>query len=426
MLKYDYSGILDFIEESELKKEAAKLQKENAKLHQGGYPGDDFLGWVNLPSELKHNIPESWKNTAAEFSQKEVVVCVGIGGSYLGAKAVLNALNSAFNSEGPELLFAGHHLGEKYHAELLSYLENKDFAVVVISKSGTTTEPAIAFRLLLNMLCGKMSDEELKHHIIAITDEKKGGLRELATELNLPSFVVPDNVGGRFSVFTPVGLIPLMIAGVDVEALICGAADMSEQCDERQLADKNPAIMYAAVRQAMLSSDKVVEILANAEPSMGFVAEWWKQLFGESEGKEGLGIFPASINLTTDLHSLGQFVQDGSPVFFETFLQVVETQKSLLIPEQANDLDQLNYLSGKSVDYVNKQATAGTIQAHQDGTVPISQIQLQRLDAYHIGQLLYFFEKACGISAYSMGVNPFNQPGVEAYKNNMFQLLGKK
>jgi len=425
MLKYDYKGMLDFISENELMKTTAKLQKENQKLHHGGYLGEEFLGWVNLPEKLKHAIPDDWKNTVSRFSDKEVIVCIGIGGSYLGAKAVLHALQKPLSKSCPEILFAGHHLGHAYHNDLFNYLKDKNFALVVISKSGTTTEPAIAFRMLLNLLRSKMSESELKNHIIAITDESKGALRELAGNFDLPRFIVPDDIGGRFSVFTPVGLIPLMLAGIDAEALICGAADMAEQCDNRQIADKNPAIQYAAVRQMMWKSDKHVEILANAEPPLAYVAEWWKQLFGESEGKDGLGILPTSINLTTDLHSLGQFIQDGNPMFFETFLQVVETNQSLKIEHQESNLDNLNYLADKSMDYVNKQATAGTIEAHREGHVPISQIMLQRLDAYHIGQLLYFFEKSCGISAYALGVNPFNQPGVEAYKSNMFRLLGK-
>ncbi|MEA1872927.1 MAG: glucose-6-phosphate isomerase [Bacteroidota bacterium] len=425
MLKYNYTGMLDYISENELMKTAAKMQKENQKLHAGGFPGQEFLGWVNLPGKLRHAIPEDWKNTISQFSDKEVIVCVGIGGSYLGAKAVHHALKIPFSKAGPEILFAGHHLGHAYHDHLLKYLSNKDFAVVVISKSGTTTEPAIAFRMLLKLLRSKMPESELKNNIIAITDKSKGALRELAGDLNLPRFVVPDDIGGRFSVFTAVGLIPLMLAGIDSDALICGAADMAEQCDARQIVDKNPAIQYAAVRQMMWKSDKHVEILANSEPPLTYVAEWWKQLFGESEGKDGLGILPASINLTTDLHSLGQFIQDGNPMFFETFIQVVETNQSLKIERQESNLDSLNYLTGKSIDYVNKQATAGTIEAHRDGRVPLSQIMLQRMDAYHIGQLLYFFEKSCGISAYALGVNPFNQPGVEAYKANMFRLLGK-
>jgi glucose-6-phosphate isomerase len=425
MLKFDYSGMLDFFSEKELMKAASGLQIENEKLHHGGFPGEEFLGWVDLPKRLKHAIPEDWKNTVSQFSDKEAIVCVGIGGSYLGAKAVYHALKKPFTQPKPEILFAGHHLGHAYHDDLLNYLRDKDFAIVVISKSGTTTEPAIAFRMLLNLLRNKMPESELRNSVIAITDKSKGALRELANQFSLPSFVVPDDIGGRFSVFTPVGLIPLMLAGVDAEALVCGAADMAEQCDIRQISDKNPAIQYAAVRQLMWKENKQVEILTNAEPSLAYVAEWWKQLFGESEGKNGLGILPASINLTTDLHSLGQFIQDGNPMFFETFLQVVETNQSLKISAQETNLDQLNYLSGKSMDYVNKQATAGTIEAHREGNVPISQIMLQRLDAYHIGQLLYFYEKACGISAYALGVNPFDQPGVEAYKANMFRLLGK-
>ncbi|MFW5804915.1 MAG: glucose-6-phosphate isomerase [Bacteroidales bacterium] len=426
MLKYVNDSTGKLIGEEKWDAYLQKMNKQNIKLHDGSAKGSDFLGWVDLPKAIVNDLPDSYNKAVAMMKGMDVVVCVGIGGSYLGAKAVLEALKDTLTSNVPEILFAGHHLDADYHHDLLTYLENKNFGVMVISKSGTTTEPAIAFRLLTDLLKKQGHGKQLHKHIIAITDAKKGALRTLADELNLMSFVVPDDVGGRYSVFTPVGLVPLVVAGVDIKALLEGAKAMSEEVGYEQLPGKNPALQYAAFRKLMWDKNKSVEILANAQPSLAYVAEWWKQLFGESEGKEKKGLFPASINLTTDLHSLGQFIQEGNPLMFETFLEISYPDNSLTIPHDEANRDNLNYIAGKPVSYVNQQAAEGTYQAHKDGGVPVSRIVIDKKDAYHLGMLLYFFEKACGMSAYALGVNPFNQPGVEAYKNNMFNLLGKK
>lgn len=425
MLKFDYSNVLNVLAEDELLKTAKRLNMQNVKLHDGTGSGSEYLGWVDVNKILNTNSFDDIASSLKEFSKLDVIVCVGIGGSYLGARSVITALRSSFGDSNPEMIYAGHHFGEDYHQELLKYLADKEFGVIVISKSGTTTEPAVAFRFLLNLLRSKYLESKLKDRIIAITDAKSGALRKLADKLDLPSFIIPDNIGGRFSVLSPVGLVPILCAGIDAKSLLNGAASMAELCHPSQLVEKNPALMYAALRNKMWEKNKSVEILANADPRLSYIAEWWKQLFGESEGKDGKGIFPTSVNLTTDLHSMGQFIQDGNPVFFETILQIEEIEENLKIQSDGNNYDDLNYLVGKSVDYINKQATQGTIEAHVSGGVPLSQIKIQKLDAWHVGQLLYFFEKSCGISAYSLGVNPFNQPGVEAYKRNMFRLLGK-
>ncbi|MDA3820116.1 MAG: glucose-6-phosphate isomerase [Candidatus Delongbacteria bacterium] len=426
MINYKNDSIEKFVAEETWEVYLQNMNTHNLKLHDGSGAGSDFLGWVDLPKTALKEIPKAYNEAIELMQDKDVVVCVGIGGSYLGARAVLQALSKPFSKSSPEILFAGHHLDADYHADLLNYLEKKDFGIIVISKSGTTTEPAIAFRLLTDLLKKQGKSKQLKRHIIAITDAKKGALRNLADELSLMSFVVPDDVGGRFSVFTPVGLVPLAVAGVDVKALVEGAKDMSGEIGYEQLPGKNPALRYAAFRKLMWDKKKSVEILANTQPSLSYVAEWWKQLFGESEGKAGKGLFPASINLTTDLHSLGQYIQEGTPLMFETFLEISNPDQSLTIPHDEANRDKLNYIADKPVSYVNQQAAAGTYQAHKDGDVPVSRIVIDKNDAYHLGELLYFFEKACGMSAYALGVNPFNQPGVEAYKNNMFKLLGKK
>ncbi len=426
MLTYRNDSIEGLITEREWDVSLQNINKQNLALHKGSGAGNDFLGWVDLPKTALKAWPDAYQKAMDMMGGMDNVVCVGIGGSYLGARAVMHALRKPFSKQTPEILFAGHHLDADYHQDLLSYLENKNFGVIVISKSGTTTEPAIAFRLLTDLLKKQGHGKQLHKHIIAITDAKKGALRTLADELNLMSFVVPDDVGGRYSVFTPVGLVPLVVAGVEVIALLEGAKAMSEEVGYVQLPGKNPALQYAAFRKLMWDKNKSVEILANTQPSLAYVAEWWKQLFGESEGKEKKGLFPASINLTTDLHSLGQFIQEGNPLMFETFLEIGSPDKSLSIPHDEANRDNLNYIAGKHVSYVNQQASEGTYQAHKDGGVPVSRIVIDKNDAYHLGMLLYFFEKACGMSAYALGVNPFNQPGVEAYKNNMFRLLGKQ
>ncbi|MEA3447579.1 MAG: glucose-6-phosphate isomerase [Bacteroidota bacterium] len=426
MINYKNDSIEKLVAEETWEAYLQKMNEHNLKLHDGSGVGSDFLGWVDLPKTALKAIPGAYNEAIALMQDKDVVVCVGIGGSYLGARAVLQALSKPFSKSSPEILFAGHHLDADYHADLLHYLENKNFGVIVISKSGTTTEPAIAFRLLTDLLKKQGKSEQLKRHIIAITDAKKGALRNLTDELSLMSFVVPDDVGGRYSVFTPVGLVPLAVAGVDVKALVEGAKDMSEEIEYEQFPGKNPALRYAAFRKLMWDKKKNVEILTNTQPALSYVAEWWKQLFGESEGKAGKGLFPVSINLTTDLHSLGQYIQEGTPLMFETFLEISKPDKSLTIPHDEANRDKLNYIADKPVSYVNQQAAAGTYHAHKDGDVPVSRIVIDKNDAYNLGELLYFLEKACGMSAYALGVNPFNQPGVEAYKNNMFTLLGKK
>lgn len=426
MLKYINDKPEKYTTNQAWEKALESMNEFNLRLHDGKAAGSEFLGWVDLPGKSLKSVGEEYKKAIDLFVNKEAVVCVGIGGSYLGTRAVLSALQTPFSNAQPEMLYAGHQLDEAYHDDLLTYLGDKDFGIIVISKSGTTTEPAVAFRLLKNLLIEQGKADDLKKHIIAITDAKKGALRSLADELELTSYVVPDDVGGRFSVLTPVGLVPLAVAGVDLQALLEGARDMAELVSYRQLPGRNPAVQYAAFRKLMWDSKKSVEILANTLPSLSYVAEWWKQLFGESEGKENKGLLPANINMTSDLHSLGQFIQEGNPIFFETFLKVNKSERNLKIPKEDANLDNLNYLAGKTMDFVNQKAAEGTRQAHADGGVPVSEIVIDKPDEYHLGQLLYFFEKACGMSAYSLGVNPFDQPGVEAYKSNMFRLLGKK
>ncbi|MDE6791920.1 MAG: glucose-6-phosphate isomerase, partial [Muribaculaceae bacterium] len=359
----------------------------------------------------------------------DYVVCVGSGGSYLGAKAVISALSDNFadfygpQPKNPKVLYAGQNIGEEYTAELEKLLTGKKFGIVVISKSGTTTEPAIAFRILKELLEKQAGKDAAKDLIVAITDEKKGALRTLATQEGYETYVIPDNVGGRFSVLTPVGLLPIACAGFDIVKLVAGAAEMEETT--KHPGAENPCEIYARLRNALYQDGKKIEILVNYNPKLHFFAEWWKQLYGESEGKDGKGIFPASVDFTTDLHSMGQWIQDGERTIFETVLSVKEPAITRRIPEDAANLDGINYLSGKRIDEVNKMAELGTKIAHVDGGVPNIKIELNKLDEHTLGQLIYFFEKACGISGYMLGVNPFNQPGVEAYKKNMFALLEK-
>lgn len=399
-----------------------KINQENVKLHNKTGEGSEFTGWLDLPSRLiKEN---NWYHEAIDmFKDMEAVVCIGIGGSYLGTRAVLEAVHPPYSKSKPEIIFAGHHLDSAYHQSVLEYLKNKKFGIIVISKSGTTTEPAVAFRMFLDLLKEQGNTENLKNHIIAITDANKGALRKLSDELSLPSYVVPDDVGGRYSVLTPVGMLPLAVAGINIQSLAEGAAEMENISSYRQLPGNNPSVQYAAFRKLMWDKGKSTEILANTQPSFSYIAEWWKQLFGESEGKDNKALFPANIDLTSDLHSLGQFIQEGHQIFFETFLKISKQENIPIIPKDKNNYDQLNYLAGKPMSFVNKQAAEGTIQAHSDAGVPIAQISLEAKDEFNIGQLLYFYEKACALSAYSLNVNPFNQPGVEAYKKNMFRLL---
>ncbi len=392
--------------------------------------GNDFLGWMHLPSSIT---PEfiAEINTCAKTLQEncEAVVVAGIGGSYLGARMVIDALSNSFGwlqkSDAPRILFAGNNIGEDYLSELIDYLQGVNFGVINISKSGTTTETALTFRLLKRMCEQQRGKDMARKVIVAITDAKKGAARTTADKEGYTSFIIPDNVGGRFSVLTPVGLLPIAVAGFDIAALVKGAQDMEAQCGIDVPFAQNPAAQYAAVRNALYQSGKKIEILANYQPKLHNLGEWWKQLYGESEGKDGKGIFPASVDLTTDLHSMGQWIQDGERTIFETVVSVAQPNRTLLFPSDEENLDGLNFLAGKRVDEVNKMAELGTQLAHVDGGVPNIKISIDKLDEYHIGQLIYMFERGCGISGLILGVNPFDQPGVEAYKKNMFALLGK-
>ncbi len=411
--------------------EVAALQPEVAMalshLHNGTGAGNDFIGWVDLPTRTPEELIDDIMATAQDMRERcDTVVCIGIGGSYLGAKAVIHALSPAFPQPGEnstEVVFAGNNISEDYLYELQQYLRNRRFGIIVISKSGTTTEPAIAFRLLREQLEKAVGHEDASRRIIAITDAKRGALRQLATQEGYKTYVIEDSVGGRFSVLTPVGLLPIAVAGHDIRNLIEGARKM--QKNTININATNIAGTYAATRNALYRAGKKIEILVNYDPRLHYLAEWWKQLFGESEGKQHRGIFPASVDNTTDLHSMGQWIQDGERTIFETVISVEKVQRSLTIPREQADLDGLNYIADLHIDRVNKMAEAGTRLAHVDGGVPNICITLPAVNEYYIGQLLYFFEKACGISGYILGVNPFNQPGVEDYKRNMFALLDK-
>ncbi len=400
-------------------------------LHKGTGAGSDFLGWVNLPEDTSAELLADIEATAKQLRETcDYVVSIGIGGSYLGAKAVIEALSDSFASlRGMEddrrcrVLFAGQNIGEDYLHELQDFLADKKFGIIVISKSGTTTEPAIAFRLLKEQLESKLGKPEASKRIVAITDEKRGALRQLATEEGYKTFVIADNVGGRFSVLTPVGLLPIAVAGFDIRALMDGARQM--QRDTLASDDSNLAFLYATTRNALYRAGKKIEILVNYNPKLHFFGEWWKQLYGESEGKDHKGIFPAAVDNSTDLHSMGQWIQDGERTIFETVVSVAEPRHEVVIPMDAANLDGLNYLAGKRVDQVNKMAELGTRIAHVDGAVPNILITIPALEERYLGELIYFFEKACGISGYLLEVNPFNQPGVEDYKRNMFALLEK-
>lgn len=400
-------------------------------LHNGNGPGNDFLGWMSLPSSITEAHLKDIEDTAAVLRAKcEVVVVIGIGGSYLGTKAVLEALNNSFDwlqhdRKNPVVIYAGHQIGEDYLFELSEILKGKQFGIINISKSGTTTEPALAFRILKKQLEDAVGKEEAKHRIVAVTDKARGALRTLANQEGYKTFVIPDDVGGRFSVLTPVGLLPIAVAGISIRDLVAGAVAMQKATDINVPFAENIASIYAATRNALYANGKKIEILANFHPKLHYIGEWWKQLYGESEGKEQKGIYPASVDFTTDLHSMGQWIQDGERTIFETVISVETPDHKVLVPSDDADLDGLNFLAGKRVDEVNKMAELGTLLAHVDGGVPNIKITIPEVTPYYIGQLFYFFEKACGISGYVLGVNPFDQPGVEAYKKNMFALLNK-
>ncbi len=423
---------LSFLPEEALEAYAARTEAANQALEQGTAPGNDFLGWLHLPSSITADDLARLKATAETLRENcEVVVVAGIGGSYLGARAVIEALDNSFSwllprqKGNPVLIYAGNNISEDYLSELAGYLKGKDFGVINISKSGTTTETALAFRLLKKQCEEQRGKEMARKVIVAITDARRGAARTTADKEGYASFVIPDNVGGRFSVLTPVGLLPIAVAGFDIEALVRGAVDMEQATAPGKPFRENPCALYAAVRNALYQSGKKIEILANYHPKLHYIGEWWKQLYGESEGKGHKGIFPASVDLTTDLHSMGQWIQDGERTIFETVLSIETPNRNLCVPGDGENLDGLNFLAGKRVDEVNKMAELGTQLAHVDGGVPNLGITLPRLDEYCLGQLLYFFERACGISGILLGVNPFDQPGVEAYKKNMFALLGK-
>lgn len=423
--------VYETVGEDDILLQADNAMEANKALHNGTRAGNDFLGWVNLPSSIKDEFLKDIENTAASLRKEcDAVVVVGIGGSYLGAKAVIDALSSSFDwlttkRENPVVLYAGNNIGEDYIHELTDYLSDKRFGIINISKSGTTTEPAIAFRILKNLLEEKVGVEKSRKLIVAITDESKGALRTLADSEGYKTFIIPDDVGGRYSVLTPVGLLPIAVAGLDIKKLVEGALHIEKATNENTPFEANPPAIYAVIRNELYKKGKKIEVLANYNPKLHYFAEWWKQLYGESEGKENKGIFPAAVDFTTDLHSMGQWIQDGERTIFETVLSVKEANKEVRIPEDKADLDGLNYLKGKRIDEVNKMAELGTRIAHIDGGVPNILIELPKLNEYYLGQLIYFFEKACGISGYLLGVNPFDQPGVEDYKRNMFALLEK-
>ena len=428
-LQLDVTNIHPFISGETILQYREEADAHLRSLHEKSGAGSDYLGWVDLPSRITEAQISEIEESAAVLREKaEVIIVVGIGGSYLGAKAIISAMGSNFEEFGektPRVVFAGQNIGEDYLAELLEILDRKSYAIIVISKSGTTTEPAIAFRLLKNHLEKKIGTEEARHLIVAVTDSRKGALRKLSDQSRYKTFIIPDDTGGRYSVLTPVGLLPIACAGYDIRKLIEGAGSMEAITGPGSNFKANPSALYAASRNALYRKGKTTEILANYDSRLVYLSEWWKQLYGESEGKENKGIFPASVNFTADLHSMGQYIQEGERNLFETVLSVDKPDRVLNIPDDRENLDGLNYLAGKRISEVNEMAELGTLLAHVDGGVPNIRISIPQISELYLGELVYFFEKACGISGYLLGVNPFNQPGVEAYKKNMFALLEK-
>jgi glucose-6-phosphate isomerase len=430
-ISVDISKVFGFVPKSVIDGLQNQVNEKNLALENKAGKGSDFLGWIKLPSSINDKDLREISGRSGELAGKtDVIVVIGIGGSYLGTRAVYEALSHSFHHlkgsrTKPVILFAGQNIGEDYLNELIEILNSVRYGIIVISKSGTTTEPAISFRILKKHLESKVGKKTSKDLIIAITDARKGALRTMALNENYKTYVIPDDIGGRFSVLTPVGLVPLAAGGIDIMALVEGARSMEKLTGSGVPFDQNPAALYAAARYSLYRSGKRIEILANFENKLHFVAEWWKQLYGESEGKEGKGIFPASVDLTADLHSMGQYIQEGERILIETVISVKEVHSKLEVPKEPENLDGLNFLAGKRLDEVNKMAELGTRIAHVDGGVPNIQITMPRLDEYYLGQLMYFFERACGISGYLLDVNPFDQPGVEAYKKNMFALLEK-
>jgi glucose-6-phosphate isomerase len=431
-VQFDYSKALAFIGQHEIDNLTEQVKAAHGQLHNSTGAGSDYLGWIDLPTNYDKEEFVRIKEAASKIqSDSEVLIVIGIGGSYLGARAAIEMLSNSFYNiqskeqrKTPQVLFAGNNISSTYVTHLLGLLEGRDWSINVISKSGTTTEPAIAFRFFRAELEKKYGKEEARKRIYATTDQEKGALKKLSNEEGYESFVIPDDVGGRYSVLTAVGLLPIAVAGIDIDAMMQGAADASKEYGNPNLAE-NEAYQYAAARNALYRKGKVTEILVNYEPNLHFVSEWWKQLFGESEGKDYKGIYPASVDFSTDLHSMGQFIQEGNRNIFETVIQVKEVAEHITIGHDDDNLDGLNFLTGKTMDFVNKKAFEGTLLAHTDGQVPNLIVNIADMTPYTFGYLVYFFEKACGISGYLLGVNPFDQPGVEAYKRNMFALLGK-
>ena len=429
---FDYSKTAGFISAEEVKNMKAGVECAKEVLTSRTGAGNDFLGWIDLPVDYDKDEFARIKKAAAKIqSDSDVLLVIGIGGSYLGARAAIEFLTHSFYNvldkgtrNTPQIFFVGNSISSKYIKDLQDVVRDKDFSINIISKSGTTTEPAIAFRVFKEMLIEKYGKEEANKRIYATTDKAKGALKNLANQEGYENFVVPDDVGGRFSVLTAVGLLPIAVSGADIDKLMEGAASGRKKALETPY-EENPALLYASIRNILLRKGKHVEIVANYEPSLHSVSEWWTQLFGESEGKDQKGIFPAAVDLTTDLHSMGQFIQDGARIMFETVINVEESPEEVVLKEEEIDTDGMNYLAGKNVDFVNKSAMNGTILAHTDGQVPNLKVNVPEQNEFYLGELFYFFEFACGISGYLLGVNPFNQPGVESYKRNMFALLGK-
>ena len=430
-IQLDIRHMNGFVEQGELNAFQKELNVVHPMLFNKKGKGKDFLGWLDLPSGITDDEIVRIENEAQRLrAMSEVVVVIGIGGSYLGARALLEATKHAFShmlddQGSPEIIYAGHHISQDYLHDLTEVLDKKNYSIIVISKSGTTTEPAIAFRLLKSHLDAKYGKEEASKRIVAITDKERGALKKLATEEGYPTYVVPDDVGGRYSVLSPVGLLPVACGGFDIRNLIQGAKEMEELIKSTPDMEKNPAAKYAAVRNILYRKGKAVEFMVNYLPSLYYITEWWKQLYGESEGKQNRGILPHGVSFTTDLHSMGQYIQDGLRVIFETTLSVEKTKHKINIPEDDANLDGLNYIPGKDLQYVNKMAELGTTLAHVDGNVPNMHIRIPEITPYYLGQLIYFFEAGCALSGYILDVNPFDQPGVEDYKRNMFALLGK-
>lgn len=430
-LTVDLSNIYDFVTSKQVFAYKEELLRNQELLEEKTGKGNDFLGWLNLPSSTSKEELNAINEVADDLrSKSDIVVVVGIGGSYLGAKAAIEALGNSFsnimpNRKDPIVLFAGQNICEDYHKELIELLDSRTYSIVVISKSGTTTEPAVAFRILKQHLENKVGKAEASQRIVAITDKSKGALRKLADQEGYKTFVISDDIGGRYSVLTPVGLLPIAIAGFSIEEMIEGAKEAEKNTSSETRFDENPACIYAAARNALYRKGKNVEIMVNYTPKLHYLTEWWKQLYGESEGKENKGIFPAGVDFTSDLHSMGQYIQEGERILFETVLSVGSPSKNLEIPNDPANLDQLNFLSGKRYSEVNRMAEQGTILAHIDGGVPSIKINIPELTPYWVGYTFYFFERACALSGYTLNVNPFDQPGVEEYKKNMFALLGK-